>query len=135
MRRRLLQAAAAALAAAALPVAISDGVPLRPALAAWLGFSLGFAAVTLVVRGIIAAHKGGTATPLAVAVGLPALIAVGLAVGLRRRELAAAAPLLCAAAYLHLRPPPTSRLRLVGFAIVGAGLVAVGLVAASAWAA
>lgn len=118
--------AASALAAAAAPVAIANGVTPEWAAWTWLGWSLGFAAVTCAVhstfprgtRNVRHAQLAGAATVIAIVtlgiVGSPAR-ALGL-------------PLVLAAIALVIVAPPPRRLRQVGWALMTA------TVTAGAWA-
>jgi len=114
--------AAAALASAALPVAVSAGWEGRAALAAFAGWSAGFAAVTFVVWSI--AHKR-TPGPLArtVALLVPALVVVAASCLLGRQAAATGAPLVLVAAAVTGLRPTARRLRPVGWTVAAATLV------------
>lgn len=113
--------AAAALASAALPVAVSAGWEGRAALAAFAGWSAGFAAVTFVVWSI--AHKR-TPGPLArtVALLVPALVVVAASCLLGRQAAATGAPLVLVAAAVTGLRPTARRLRPVGWTVAAATL-------------
>jgi hypothetical protein len=127
--------AATALSATALPVALASGASGSAALTATAVWALGFAVVTVAIRGVLAASRGapaglfGRAVPaaltLAAAVALAARghVAAGLALGL--------APLCALAVLLAAAPPPASRIKAVGWGVVAAGVTTLGLLAAT----
>lgn len=119
--------AASALAAAAVPVAIASGGTPAWAAWTWLGWSLGFAAVTSAVhitfpRGT---RRNGRAAQLAGAAAVVAAVVLGV-VGSPAR--ASGLPLVVAALALVVVAPPARRLRQVGWALMTA------TVTAGAWA-
>jgi len=113
--------AAAALAGAALPVAIGAGWQVRAALAAFIGWTAGFAAVTFVVFAI--AHKR-TPNPAsrALALFLPALAIAMADVFLGKQALATGVPLVGLAAVVVAFRPAARRLHSVGWTVAAATL-------------
>jgi len=117
--------AAAALAAAGVPVALCSGATPGAALWAWAAWAVGFALVTPAVRSAIAHARAPSplarraaalAPPLA---ALAALAALGPAwSGL------AAAPFALASLALVVAPPSPRHLRRVGWALVASSLAA-----------
>jgi len=120
-------AAAAALASAALPVALSAGWQVRAALAAFLGWSAGFAAVTFVVWSIAHKRAPGPVTR-AIALLVPALV-VAAACLLGRQAAATGAPLILVAAAVTALRPAARSLHPVGW-VVAAATVAQAVVVA-----
>ncbi|MCU0655270.1 MAG: YwiC-like family protein [Polyangiaceae bacterium] len=115
--------AAAALAGAGVPVAVSAGETLAKAAAAWGVWALGFGAVTFAVRAVVSRDHSGARWVGPVAVTLLAAAAQGAGL-LSAAELLAAAPLLAAALGLTAAPPEPARLKVVGWVLVAASLLA-----------
>ena len=119
--------AACALSAAALPVALADGVPLPAALGTWGAWVFGFAASTVAVRGVIARQKGhveATQTALAAVTVLFCLCSL-LPKPLGPRLLCGGVLVACAWGVQLARPHPRE-LRRLGWVLVTGG-VAVGV--------
>jgi hypothetical protein len=113
--------AAIALTGASVPAAVAGATPLPTALAMWAGWALGFGATVIVVHRVIARHKrAATAIDGVIALGLIALT-IALVV-FHHATIALAIPLVAVAAILAVAPPPASRLRGIGIAIVVAGV-------------
>lgn len=114
--------AAAALPAAAVPVALAAGLSAELAYGAWLCWSIGFCAATWAIRNIIARKKG---RPMSLPVALAALgVAVAAAVAFvgHHAALPALPMLLLAAVIVITRPEPT-QLRRVGWGMVSASVL------------
>ena len=118
-------AAAIALTGASVPVLVAAGASVATALAHWLGWALGFAATVVAVHRVIARHKRrATAHDAALAISLLAAAASALT---RWPPLVLALPLVAVSALLVIAPPPASRLRAIGVAIVVASIAAAAL--------
>lgn len=128
--------AAVALSSTALPVGLASGASLLAALTAAAVWSLGFAVVTVVIRGVLAfsrgradARLGARAIPAAallagsVALAAAGSVAAGLAAGV--------APLCVLAMVLAAAPPPARHIKAVGWGVVAAGVATVGLLVAT----
>lgn len=128
--------AAVALSSTALPVGLASGASRVSSVTAAAAWALGFAVVTVVIRGVLAfsrgqpgARLGARALPAAlVLVGAVAAAAsgrapAGLAVGV--------APLCALAIALAAAPPPARRIKAVGWGVVAAGVATAGLLVAT----
>jgi hypothetical protein len=124
--------AASALCLMAVPVAMASGVSVQTALAVAVPFLAMFSASTLAVRALIARVRGGGDPAAArraqraalgvTAVSAGAIVVVCSAGLLPASTMVAAAPGLILATVLALRPPPATRLRAVGWTLVGASI-------------
>ena len=117
--------AAMTLAAVGLPVGLAAGLSPPTAGRAWAVWSIGLAALVPPVRSVGARRR---ATASAVTRVLPAVLGLGLGIGLQgsvltSRELLALAPLLLGSAWIGLAPPDPRQLRRVGWTLVGAMLL------------
>jgi hypothetical protein len=121
--------AATALSGAALPVAVASGVPVGPALAAWMAWTAGFGSLTLAVRQTTARARGSRPVPAGLAVGGPALVVASGWLLSRQPTLLGALPLLACAAVLFRWPPSPRHLRAVGWSLAAATLVSAALIA------
>ena len=119
--------AAIALPGAAAPVAVAAGLAPGVAVSLWLGWAVGFAASVVVVHRVIARHRKPAARIDRV---LVAALASTLAFTLAS-SLVVAAPLVLGAFALVNAPPPATRLRLIGVALVAASLAATVLAVAT----
>lgn len=124
--------AAAALAAAGVPVACAGGVPVSAALWAWAAWAAGFGVVTPAVRGVIAHARAPSPLARRAAALVPALAAWAALAALAPAWCAlAASPFVAAAATLVAAPPPPRQLRRVGWALVVSSLAAGAALAAA----
>ncbi len=117
--------AALALAAASSPVAIAAGLTPGSAARAWCVWALGFGALLVPVRSIGARRREGSSLWMRV---FPVLLAFATALALLRTgfglgHLLALAPLLAAAAWFAIAPPPPRSLPRVGWTVLAAGLL------------
>ncbi len=123
---------AAALAAAAGPVALASGT--RPLAAAWtwLAWSVGFAAVTCAVHGVSVrgGRRDGRAPRVAGATLAGGAIALAVVVG---EPFAACVPLAVAAIVLAAVAPSPRRLRQIGWGLMAATLASGGWVVAAGY--
>lgn len=115
--------AAVALSGAALPVALASGWRGASASAAFVGWAVGFSAVTLAVWPIAHKRPLGWTGRLA-AVLIPAGGGTAGAIILGPAAAAAALPLIAAAAAVAALRPAPRRLHQVGWAIAAAGAMA-----------
>lgn len=128
--------AALALSSTALPVGLAAGASLVAALTAASVWAVGFAVVTVVIRGVLAfsrrepdARLAARSIPAGVALaGAVALVVSGhgpvaLAAGL--------APLCALALALAAAPPPARRIKAVGWGVVAAGVATLVVLAAT----
>jgi hypothetical protein len=109
--------AAVALTGAAAPVAVAGGASLAAAFATWAAWTIGFGCSVIAVHRVLARHRREPRVldrMVAVALAGVAVIAALVAV--------AAVPLCAIATVLVLRPPPATRLRAIGVALVIASL-------------
>jgi hypothetical protein len=128
-------AAAAALSAAALPVALAAGVPVSVAVEAFVAFCIAFGAATWSVRSVIAFPKTRTVWTRRLAPLLLPVIAVTLLFlrGLLSAwALLATAPMLLISIVLSATPPHPRSLRKVGFCLLGASALSTALLIAGA---
>lgn len=109
--------AASALASASLPVLAAQAIALPLALQVWAAWSLGFAASTAAVRGVIAAAKGRAAPGSSLALAM-ALVLAAAAPALGAPAVLAGAPLLLAALAVRAAEPSPKHLRRVGWTLV-----------------
>lgn len=109
--------AAAALAAASLPVAVAGGIALPTALATWVTWAAAFAVSTAAVRWVIARHKTGAGPRSGLAVAAVATLATAL-LWLHGTVALAALPMVLAGWALIARPPHPRHLRRVGWTLV-----------------
>lgn len=113
--------ASVALPAAALPVAVASGGPLRAALELWGAWAVGYAASVVAVHRVMARNKHpATWTDIAVGVVLVAAIAVCVVV-----HWYVALPLVAAAVVLVIWAPPARHLRAIGIALVVASVASI----------
>lgn len=130
--------AALAFSTAAVPVTMAAGGTLDTAALVAIPFALFFVTTTLAVRVVILTVRGG-GNPRAVAAtrhatiastaGGAALLALASLVGLLSASiLIVAAPGLLTAGTIALRPPLPTRLRRVGWTLVGVSLITAALV-------
>ncbi|MGZ6133144.1 MAG: YwiC-like family protein [Myxococcaceae bacterium] len=117
--------AALALAAVSSPVAIAAGLTPGAAARAWCVWALGFGALLVPVRSIGARRREGSSPWTRV---FPVLLALVTALALLRTgfglgHLLALGPLLAAAAWFAIAPPPPRSLPRVGWTVVVAGLL------------
>lgn len=127
--------AAAALAAAALPVAIAEGIRWNDAGAALFVWTLSFGAATFAVRGAIA--HGRAPVPLVwrllpdalICCGLAALFASGAA---PRLYVVASLPMVVLAAVLAVATPHPRSLKKVGWALVASSVLTAALLVVAA---
>lgn len=116
---------AIALAAAALPVAVANGVSLHNAGLVALAWAAVSSLHVLAVRGILArGRSNGTARFAAVATGLAVLIAVATVWAVARGvlpgvSLAAIGPAVIVTCVFFAWPPPLKKLKTVGWALIG----------------
>jgi hypothetical protein len=121
--------AAVALTGASVPVRVAGEASLGQALEIWLGWAVGFGASVVAVHRVIARHKRSASwIDHALVLGLLATTVAGIELGVR--PLTIAAPLTALAAIVVLAPPPASRLRTIGVAIVAAAMGASAIVLA-----
>ncbi len=114
--------AACALAGAAVPVAVAGGLDPATAAWAWATWSLGFAAVTVAVRDVIA--RGKRPRRPAGPIGLAAVVATaGVLATWVDRQVLAGAPLIAIAVALAVVPASPRRLRQIGWGLVIASLL------------
>lgn len=131
--------AGSALASWTLPVLLAAGVPIHLAVPAWLAWAAGFAAQTLVVRGVLASARRGADAPkvslglrAGAAVAIFALAASGRVLGaMPTAALVALAPLCGAAVILAVARPTPKRVRVVGWTLVATSVLAAVLLAAT----
>jgi len=121
--------AALALSGVSFPVAIASGLTPGASARAWCVWALGFGALLVPVRSIGARRR---ATTSMVPRLLPVLLALAIAVGALRAgfgagHLLALAPLVLAASWFAVSPPPPRSLPRVGWTVVGAGLLTTAL--------
>ncbi|MGZ6080275.1 MAG: YwiC-like family protein [Myxococcaceae bacterium] len=117
--------AALALAGVSSPVAIAAGLTPGAAARAWCVWALGFGALLVPVRSIGARRREGSSPWTRV---FPVLLALVTALALLRTgfglgHLLALGPLLAAAAWFAIAPPPPRSLPRVGWTVVVAGLL------------
>ena len=125
--------AAAALAAASLPVALAAGAAPAVAWGAWGAWCLAFGTSTLAVRAVIAHARAPLAWPrrLAAPAAAIAIALIGCSAGVLMPSAAiGAAPMLLLALAIAARPPGPRSLRTVGWTLV-AGSVALGVALAA----
>lgn len=132
--------ASCAFAGAALPVAVAGDVPAAAGAAVTVAFGVSFVLATLAVRAIILRVRGGGdpaaagALRRAVLFAAPAALAgIGIACHVRLlpwTALAGSVPGLAVAVLLVLFPPPASRLRSVGWTLIGASVLTSGVLIA-----
>ncbi len=113
-------AVATALSSTGFPVAVASGVSPATAAAAWLAWTLGFAATTLAVEVVLARARAPARDPGPPATGAVLLLqgtAVALAAAgvVPRAVPAAVAPLALASLVVILLRVPARRLRVVGW--------------------
>ena len=135
-------AAALAFAGVSMPIARAAGTSLEASVGIALPFALLFVTTTLAVRVVILRVRGGgdpraaAATrraTLIVAIGSAlALVSASLSSQVGASVLVAAIPGLTTASLLAVRPPPASRLRRVGWTLVGVSFLTLVLVVTSA---
>lgn len=114
---------ASALAGAAVPVAISGGVPLSVAMWTWAAWSVGFGAVTCAVHGSVL--RGPRRDPRPARIIGAAFVAAALALAVARPTPAIAVlPLAVTAIALHVLSPSPRRVRQVGWSLMTATLAA-----------
>jgi hypothetical protein len=113
--------AAAALTAAAIPVAVAVGLTLDRALLVWAAWVIAFTTSTSAVRWVISAHKGQRAHDGLVT----AFIATSAAAALTTQSwiFLAASPYLLASWILIARPPSTRHIRRVGWTLIFSGVL------------
>jgi hypothetical protein len=117
--------AALALSAVSFPLGIAVGLTPGGAARAWCVWALGFGALLVPVRSIGARRRASTSVLTRV---LPVLLVCGTALvllgeRLGRGHLLALAPLVLAAGWFAVAPPPPKALPRVGWTVVGAGLL------------
>ena len=125
--------ASCAFAGAAFPVGAAGGVRLIDAAAVSVVFAVNFVLATLAVRALIVRVRGGGDPPAAAGLrraalvtALVALMAIGIACYGRvfpTTAFIATVPGLGAVTRLTLYPPPVSRLRSVGWMLIGSTVV------------
>jgi hypothetical protein len=117
--------AAVALTGAFVPASVAAGASLGSTLDLWAAWSIGFGASVVAVHRVMARHKRA-------ATGLDGVLAAAMIALLVVTALAMplAIPLVGLAAILVAAPPPATRLRAVGVAIVAAAIVASAIVIA-----
>jgi hypothetical protein len=131
-------AAALAFAGGAFPIAMAGGLPLSLAATVAIPFALLFVSSTLAVRVVILRVRGGgdaravrvtrrAALALASA-GTALLVILAAAEFVAVSAIAAASPGLLTAAAIAIRPPSPTRLRTVGWTLVGISLLTTALV-------
>ncbi len=120
--------AASALAASALPVALTSGVSFQHAIVAWAAWSLGFAAVTCAVRAVASRDAARPVAARLIPIAALAAAAVALAV-LAPSPGVAALPLVLVAAVIAARPPDPRRLPQVGWALMATSATSAALMA------
>lgn len=135
-------AAALAFSTAALPVVLAAGQPLDVALLVAVPFALLFVTTTLGVRAVILRVRGGgderAAANSRVWTMALALVSAGLLTFAARRSalpwaiVFASAPGLTTAIALAMRPPPPTRLRMVGWTLVAVSALTAILVVTTA---
>jgi hypothetical protein len=108
--------AAIALPGLAAPVAVASGLPIVHAVSLWAAWALGYVASVVAVHRVIARHRGA-ATFVDRTLGALLLTATVTAI-LVARTFALALPLLALSTLLALHPPPATRLRAIGIALV-----------------
>ncbi len=117
--------AVVALTGAAAPVAVAGGASLDTALALWAAWAIGFACTVVAVHRVLARHRAPASwLDGAVAAALAATTLVGTIAG----HALAILPLGAIATALVLRPPPATKLRAIGVALVVAALASGALV-------
>jgi len=127
--------AAVALTGASVPVLVAGGAAPGAALALWLAWALGFAAMVLAVHRVIARHRRAAApVDRVLALGFTATVAACVVLAPRVAAAAILVPVVALAALLVIAPPPATRLRAVGIAsvVAAAGAAAIAAVAAVA---
>jgi hypothetical protein len=135
-------AAALAFSGAAMPVAMAAGGEVELALAVAIPFALLFVTTTLAVRVVILGVRGGgdaraaaatRVATLALSAGGAALLALLSVLGLLTDSvLIAASPGLLTAGTIALQPPKPTRLRRIGWMLVGVSVVTAAVVVATA---
>jgi hypothetical protein len=115
--------AAAALAGAGVPVAVSGGAGVREALGVWGAWALGFGAVTFAVRAVVSRDRTWVRWlgPLGSAAVAAACWRGGWMTG---EQALGALPLLTAAVGLTAAPPAPTRLKAVGWTLMAASVAA-----------
>lgn len=140
--------AAVALTGASGVALAAGGAAVDAAMLRWLGWAVGFAATVVAVHRVLARHKhratavdrrssiaGGRAPrgiDRALAVGFAAAAAALIATAPRCATSAIAAPLVALAAGVIAVPPPATRLRALGIAVVATAAVSAALGAVAA---
>jgi hypothetical protein len=115
--------AAVALPGAAAPVAVASGVAVTQALLIWTGWAIGFALVVAAVHRVIACHRRArTRLDDALVAGFAATTLASAGLGFELALAWVPLPLAATAAVLALHPPPATRLRAIGVALVIASL-------------
>jgi hypothetical protein len=117
--------AAIALPGAGVPVAVASGMAWQRAAIVWAAWSLGYAASVIAVHRVIARHKRPASRIDALAsIGLVCVTLATCAVALWIPIAALAIPLVAISAMFAIRPPPATRLRAIGVALVIASIAA-----------
>jgi len=117
--------AASALAGAAAPVAVANGMPPAGALVIWGAWSVGYATTVVAVHRVLAHHRragahGAAGSALAVGAACVALVALGW----RAPAAWFASPLVALAAAIVVHPPRATRLRAIGVGFLVSSIVA-----------
>jgi len=116
--------AAIALTGAAAPVAVAAGMSLPNALALWLAWAVGYACTVVAVHRVIERHKRPPKRiDRVAAITLSTMTLASVTASVFTWHALVVIPFAASAAALVIAPPPATKLRAIGFALVGASLV------------
>lgn len=123
--------AAIALTGAAAPVAVAAGMALPDALGLWLAWAIGYACTVVAVHRVIERHKRPpTRIDRVAAITLSTLALASVAASIFAAHALVVIPFAASAAALVIAPPPATKLRAIGYALIGASLISATLVVA-----
>jgi len=124
--------AAVVLTGVAVPTAVAAGMPWHDAVVVWAAWACGYASTVIGVHRVIARHRrSATRRDRVIGFGMVIATLAVIASAVLTLWALVALPLVASSAALVLWPPPASRLRTIGLALVGASLVSISIVVAS----
>jgi hypothetical protein len=121
-----------AFPAAAAPVLVATGTPSTTAIAIWIAWTVGYACSVAGVHRVLARHRrAASRIDSVLAVAFAAVVVIAIALHAVIPVATIALPLVAIALYLVVRPPPATRMRTVGVAIVIASCMSVAMLVAA----
>lgn len=116
--------AALTLTGAAAPVAVAAGLPWREAVVLWAAWTIGYATTVVAIQRVIARHKRTASWIDGAATAALATVALASIAAWSHPFSSVAAPIAAISSALVISPPRATRLRAVGFALLGASTIA-----------